>query len=54
MMSKFLERTTMRFVQEIKIQLFKNMKLFLPSLGMVRIGIWVMEPFLPSIRPARS
>lgn len=25
-----------------------------PSLGMVRMGIWVMEPFLPSTRPARS
>ena len=26
----------------------------LPSLGNVKIGICVMEPFLPSIRPARS
>lgn len=26
----------------------------LPSLGIVRMGIWVMEPFLPSTRPARS
>jgi len=26
----------------------------LPSLGIVRIGIWVMEPFRPSTRPARS
>jgi len=26
----------------------------LPSLGIVKIGIWVIEPFLPSIRPARS
>ena len=26
----------------------------IPSLGMVRIGICVMEPFLPSTRPARS
>lgn len=25
-----------------------------PSLGMVRMGIWVMEPFLPSTLPARS
>jgi len=25
----------------------------LPSLGMVRMGICVMEPFLPSTRPAR-
>ena len=26
---------------------------FIPSLGIVKIGIWVMEPFLPSTRPAR-
>ena len=25
-----------------------------PSLGMVRIGIWVIEPLRPSTRPARS
>lgn len=26
----------------------------IPSLGIVKIGICVMEPFRPSIRPARS
>jgi hypothetical protein len=25
-----------------------------PSLGIVRMGTWVIEPFLPSTRPARS
>ena len=26
----------------------------IPSLGMVRMGIWVMDPLRPSTRPARS
>lgn len=26
----------------------------IPSLGMVRMGIWVIDPFRPSTRPARS
>jgi len=26
----------------------------IPSLGIVRMGIWVIEPFRPSTRPARS
>ena len=31
-----------------------NKKQALPSFGIVKIGIWVIEPFRPSILPARS
>ena len=31
----------------------KTMRI-IPSLGMVRMGIWVIDPLRPSTRPARS
>ena len=31
-----------------------EMRRAIPSLGIVRIGIWVIDPLRPSTRPARS
>lgn len=42
------------FIVYNAIQPMKINNIPLPSLGMVRIGICVIEPFRPSILPARS